>query len=224
MEPIVQSLFAGFYVGAYGLVSNFAKPSEKAFRFARMDSVSVVSSIIAVSLSAKLFSLLSYYGVYAINTASACLSILYLVFVAKETPDGRKRKLSDTAAADPDPKPETDQPKGGGVRGILREGLIQPGIDLYKTVLKPRANNRRFLLIVMLVNMLIYYATLSDILMMYPFMKLKYDVSYEEFSLFNTVCGLIHLFALAGLMPLMIYVLEMHETLILAIVAIVGAT
>ena len=216
IESIAQSLFAGYYVGAYGLISNHAKPSETAFRFARMDSISILSQTIAMSMSAKIYEWLSYYGLLAINSSMGAISMVYIVFVTKETPEGnitrRSRKSSDAKT-----------PERKSLAAYATESLVQPAKDLYRTVLKPRPNHRRSLLVIMLISMLMYYATLTDIPMLYPFMKLKYDVTYEEFSLFNTVCGLIHLLSLSLLTPAMLYILKMPEILILATVSLVGA-
>ena len=50
-ECFAQSLYAGFYVGAYGLVANFSRPSQRAQRFARMDAISLLAFTISVAVS-----------------------------------------------------------------------------------------------------------------------------------------------------------------------------
>ena len=49
-ECFAQSLYAGFYVGAYGLVANFSAPSQRAQRFARMDALSLLAFTFSVAV------------------------------------------------------------------------------------------------------------------------------------------------------------------------------
>ena len=50
-ECFAQSLYAGFYVGAYGLVANFSAPAQRAQRFARMDAISLLAFTFSVAVS-----------------------------------------------------------------------------------------------------------------------------------------------------------------------------
>ena len=50
-ECFAQSLYAGFYVGAYGLVANFSVPAQRAQRFARMDAISLLAFTFSVAVS-----------------------------------------------------------------------------------------------------------------------------------------------------------------------------
>ena len=52
-ECFAQSFFAGFYVGAYGLVANFSAPARRAQRFARMDAVSLLAITFSVAVSIR---------------------------------------------------------------------------------------------------------------------------------------------------------------------------
>ena len=49
-QPCAQSLYAGFYVGAYGLVANFSAPAQRAQRFARMDAISLLAFTFSVAV------------------------------------------------------------------------------------------------------------------------------------------------------------------------------
>ena len=50
-ECFAQALYAGFYVGAYGLVANFSVPLRRAQRFARMDALSLLAFTFSVAVS-----------------------------------------------------------------------------------------------------------------------------------------------------------------------------
>jgi hypothetical protein len=216
LESLIAPLFAGFYVGAYGLVSNFAEPSEKAFRFARMDAVAVLSAIFANAVSSTTFRALGNYGIYAISSACAMTSFAYIVFFVREQPKGSnpEKLLQEEKKTNPSRKES--------LKSHLNYGMLKPAIGLYKVVFRRRPNSLRPLLIVMLLNMMIYYATLTDMYMMYPFMSYKYDVSYDEFALFNAIGSIVNLFSLAVMMPLLVNLFKMHETIVLSLVTFIG--
>ena len=54
--------------------------------------------------------------------------------------------------------------------------------------------------------------------------QFKYDATYEEYSLANVVGSVMGLIVLIGIMPLMVYVLKLHDATIMTIAAFVGAT
>ena len=147
-ECFAQSLYAGFYVGAYGLVANFSAPSQRAQRFARMDALSLLAFTFSVAVganaqltqpmtesnksvllpcqvSAPTFQAIGYYGIYGINSTTSALSVLYLLLICKENPDGKpfEPKIS-------------DNDEGGFFKTYVWNGLVQPVIDLFQTMSK----------------------------------------------------------------------------------------
>ena len=54
-------------------------------------------------------------------------------------------------------------------------------------------------------------------------MQFKYDATYEEYSLANVVGSAMGLLVLIGLMPLLVYVLRLHDATIMTAAALVGA-
>ena len=54
--------------------------------------------------------------------------------------------------------------------------------------------------------------------------QFKYDATYEEYSLANVVGSVMGLIVLIGIMPLMVYVLKLHDATIMTLAAVVGAT
>ncbi len=88
IEQVVQSLYAGFYVGIYGIIANHSEVSDRAFKLARMDAGLTIIMIFGFALANPVFEALSYYKTYAINTASIVLGSLYTQFVVKEHKDG----------------------------------------------------------------------------------------------------------------------------------------
>ena len=147
-ECFAQSLYAGFYVGAYGLVANFSAPSQRAQRFARMDALSLLAftfsvavganaqltqpltflinfAFIPTQVSAPTFQAIGYYGIYAINSTCGVLSVLYLLLICKENPDGKPFE----------PK-TSDNDEGGFFKTYVWNGLVQPVIDLFQTMSK----------------------------------------------------------------------------------------
>ena len=55
-------------------------------------------------------------------------------------------------------------------------------------------------------------------------LQFKYDATYEEYSLANVVGSAMGLLVLIGLMPLLVYVLRLHDATIMTLAALVGAT
>ena len=54
-------------------------------------------------------------------------------------------------------------------------------------------------------------------------LQFKYDATYEEYSLANVVGSAMGLLVLIGLMPLLVYVLRLHDATIMTLAALVGA-
>ena len=51
---------------------------------------------------------------------------------------------------------------------------------------KRRPHGMRGVLCIMLLNMVFYYSTYQEILILYQFCALKYDVTYTDYSVMNT--------------------------------------
>ena len=158
------------------------------------------------------FQAIGYYGIYAVNSTCGVLSVLYLLLVCKENPDGKPFE------------PKTlDDDDGGFLRTYVWNGLIQPVIDLFQTMNRRRPHGMRVVLCVMLLNMVFYYSTIQEIYILYQFCKLKYDVTYTEYSVMNTFGNFVNFCSLAFLVPTLIYGLKLHEGLAMFVVASVGA-
>ena len=76
-------------------------------------------------MSALTFQAIGYYGIYAINSTCGVLSVLYLLLICKENPDGKPF----------DPK-TSDNEEGGFFKTYIWNGLVQPVIDLFQTMSK----------------------------------------------------------------------------------------
>ena len=81
----------------------------------------------------------------------------------------------------------------------------------------------RVVLCVMLLNMVFYYSTITEIYILYQFCALKYDVTYEEYSIANTFGNFVNFCSLAFLVPALIYGLKLHEGLAMFVVSSIGA-
>ncbi len=104
----------------------------------------------------------------------------------------------------------------------VKDVFWQPIVDLQATVFKPREHGQTTFLVLSLICMALYSVTINEFRMMYPFLKYKYDVSYSEYSLFNVISSSMNLISLTVLMPVMVYLLKLHETTILTLTSIVG--
>jgi hypothetical protein len=216
LEQVFQSLYCGFYVGIYAIISSHSNDEDRAFKLARMDALLTIVMIVGYSLAYPTFEALSYYGTYAVNTGSIVVAILYTQFVVKEHPDGNYIVKEKRSKVKKKSKRKTFGSK-------LYAVFVQPVVDFSETVTKKRPGNNRKLVNLLFISMALFYMTINEFQLMYQFMKLKYDVDYEEYSLFNIVSSSMNLISLTVLMPIMVYVLKLHEATIMTLCTSVGA-
>ena len=61
----------------------------------------------------------------------------------------------------------SDDDGGGFLRTYVWNGLVQPVIDLFQTMSKRRPHGMRYILSVILLNMVFYYSTIQEIYILY---------------------------------------------------------
>ena len=214
--PVGFIQYVGIYLAVYGLLSRFVTPQQFATRMALMDGIMTVTFTIGTAPSAPIFRAVGYYGVFAISTVLNVIALLLVLFWVKNYPDGY-------IMTEEEKKAKESTQKNGGLGSFLKLVLIDPLVDLFTTLAKPRTHHMRPLLLVSFAGMLLYYSTSQEFGLIYPYMYLKFAVTPEEYSLFNVVSQVMQLFGLFVLMPFFASVLKLHESQILVIILATGA-
>jgi hypothetical protein len=106
---------------------------------------------------------------------------------------------------------------------VINTGIVEPFQDLFRTLLKPRPYRMRPLIFLCFLGMMTHCATLQNLPLIYPYMLLKFDVTPEEFSIFNVSTRTANMTVLFVLLPLLEKVLNWHEGTLLVFFNFSGA-
>ena len=110
-----------------------------------------------------------YYATYSVNTTALVLAMLYTTFLCKEHPDGnyivRKEKKSE------DQVEEEERAKSLVKRGC--ENFVQPVRELKETVSRKRGPHKRTAIIIILLCVSIYNATVNEFYFTFYFLQVS---------------------------------------------------
>ena len=108
-----------------------------------------------------------YYATYSVNTTALVLAMLYTTFLCKEHPDGnyivRKEKKSE------DRVEEEERGKSLVKRGC--ENFVQPVRELKETVSRRRGPHKRTAIVLILICVSIYNATVNEFYFTFYFLQ-----------------------------------------------------
>ncbi len=203
-----------WFLAIYGLISRYASKSQMATRMAFVDGFNTIAFTLGTAPSAVVFRAVGYYGVFGISTALNVIAFLYAVFLLNDYPKGYVKSEEESAKSNARPR---------GISNILKSSLFDPLKDLYTALARPRSHHIRPMLITCFCGMLLYYATLQELGLYYPYMYLMFNVTPEEYSLFNVASNIVGISGLFLLMPFFTSVLKLHETSIMAFALGFGA-
>ncbi len=207
----IATMKVGFFMAVYGIISRFSPPEKLSSRMALTDGLTTLANIAGTIPSAAIFRAIGYNGVFGIMTATVVLALAYNLLFVKNFPQGYVLKTSKESRS------------ASTVVGLLRSGLVQPLVDLYEMLRKPRRYRMRPLVMISILAMILYYSTYDDLAFFYPYMLLRFDITPEDFSMFNFVTRTANLVMMFSLVPLLNRVLGWHESEMMVLFSAVGA-
>ena len=111
-----------------------------------------------------------YYATYSVNTTALVLAMLYTTFLCKEHPDGNYIVRKEKKSEDQD-KEEAERGKSVIKRGC--EGFVQPVRELKETVSRRRGPHKRTAIIIILLCVSIYNATVNEFYFTFYFLQVS---------------------------------------------------
>jgi MFS family permease len=225
LDVPVQALKSGYYMALYGIISRYAAAGNLASRMAFLDGVVNVAFAVSTAPSAVIFRAVGYYGVYGISTGLITIGFVYHLFFVRNYPRGHEKEELDSKKKS-NVKTTTEKVTETRVAtrpNLIQSMLVEPVKDLFTTLLKPRPNHMRPMLLLCFLGMILYYTALQELMLIYPYMLLVFEVTPEEYATFNVASSVVTITSLFALMPLMTKVFKWHETVMLSLVLIPGA-
>ena len=219
--------FVVYYLGEYSYMADITSAHERTARMGVLDGTDYISTMFGTYISGPVFAKFGYYTVFVSSLVFALSGSAYMIFVVKESKSDKSKQTADNK--------KDDRTVYGteNIHDVDEVVELEPKsnyctwtdvIGCIKTVFKPRPNNKRLLIWLLLFNFGCYNFAYNGTegTHRYLFVQKEYEWDEQEYTVFLAAYKTCYLFALWILLPLCSRYFKLHDATILIIACVTG--